>query len=464
MRKPNVLIIDDEKNLVSSLIFSLEEEGMSVHAAYTGKDGLAAVETHTPDIVLLDLKLPDQSGFDILDKLKTMTAPPITIMISAHGDTRAAVEAVKKGAQDYITKPFDLDELILLILRNHKHRQLSEEVAYRREREASTHGLIGSSSAMQTLLQNVERVGQSSARTILLQGPSGSGKTLIAKALHSQRDKSAPFVSVNCASLPENLLEAELFGAEKGAYTGADKRRTGLVELANGGTLFLDEIGELPLALQAKLLTFLETHRFRAVGGQTEIEADIRVIAASNRDLQVEAQSGAFREDLFYRLNVMPLSIPCLAERRADIPELVSIFSEELALQEGCSPITMHPKTLSLLRDYPWPGNIRELRNTIERLTILYAGENIGPERLPPEITVAARYPITNNVDTDTGDIGSEGESSLANEIAKREAQCIREALLQSRGRKGDAANSLGISRHALKRRMQKLGLTGDGF
>ncbi|MEP4468585.1 sigma 54-interacting transcriptional regulator, partial [Marinobacter alexandrii] len=202
----------------------------------------------------------------------------------------------------------------------------------------------------------------------------------------------------------------------------------------------------------------------RAVGGQTEIEADIRVIAASNRDLQVEAQSGAFREDLFYRLNVMPLSIPCLAERRADIPELVSIFSEELALQEGCSPITMHPETLSLLRDYPWPGNIRELRNTIERLTILYAGENIGPERLPPEITVAARDPITNNVDTDTGDIGSEGESSLANEIAKREAQCIREALLQSRGRKGDAANSLGISRHALKRRMQKLGLTGDGF
>lgn len=460
MRKPNVLIIDDEKNLVSSLIFSLEEEGMTVNAAYTGKDGLAAIEAKTPDIVLLDLKLPDQSGFDILDVIKTMPAPPTTIMISAHGDTRAAVEAVKKGAQDYITKPFDLDELILLILRNHKHRQLSEEVAYRREREASTHGLIGSSDAMQTLLLQVERIGRSSARTILLQGPSGSGKTIVAKALHSVRDRGAPFVSVNCASLPENLLEAELFGAEKGAYTGADKRRTGLVELAHGGTLFLDEIGELPLALQAKLLTFLETHRFRAVGGHTEIEADIRVIAASNRDLQAEAQSGAFRQDLFYRLNVMPLSIPSLVDRRQDIPQLVAEFSQDLALQEGCSPITIAPETIALLIDYHWPGNIRELRNTIERLTILHAGETIEPGRLPPEI--AGTTKATKPGDGDSGAFDTDGESSLADEMAKREAECIREALLQSRGRKGDAASSLGISRHALKRRMQKLGLTGD--
>ncbi|MCM0614196.1 sigma-54-dependent Fis family transcriptional regulator [Marinobacter sediminum] len=462
MRKPSVLIIDDEKNLVSSLIFSLEEEGMTVTAAYTGKDGLAAIETKTPDIVLLDLKLPDQSGFDILDIIKTMPAPPTTIMISAHGDTRAAVEAVKKGAQDYITKPFDLDELILLILRNHKHRQLSEEVAYRREREADTHGLIGTSDAMRTLLQQVERIGKSSARTILLQGPSGSGKTIIAKALHSVRDKRAPFISVNCASLPENLLEAELFGAEKGAYTGADKRRTGLVELANGGTLFLDEIGELPLPLQAKLLTFLETHRFRAVGGHTEIEADIRVIAASNRDLQAEAQSGSFREDLFYRLNVMPLSLPSLAERREDIPQLVADFSADLALHEGCSPITIPPETMALLCEYQWPGNIRELRNTIERLTILHAGEVIAPARLPPEVAGSAKTQVTEDSGTGAGD--AEGDNVLASEMAKREAECIRQALLQSRGRKGEAASSLGISRHALKRRMQKLGLTGEDF
>lgn len=220
MRKPTVLIIDDEKNLVSSLMFSLEEEEMTVFAAYDGKSGLAEIEKRTPDVVLLDLKLPDQSGFEVLDQVQALPAPPVTIMISAHGDTRAAVEAVKKGAQDYITKPFDLDELILLIQRNHKHRQLTEEVAYRRERESEVHGLVGHSLAMQKLLDQVERIGKSSARTILLQGPSGSGKTLIAKALHATKDKAAPFVSVNCASLPENLLEAELFGAEKGAYTG----------------------------------------------------------------------------------------------------------------------------------------------------------------------------------------------------------------------------------------------------
>lgn len=462
MRKPNVLIIDDEKNLVSSLIFSLEEEGMTVHGAHTGKDGLAAIEAKTPDIVLLDLRLPDQSGFDILDIIKTMPAPPTTIMISAHGDTRAAVEAVKKGAQDYITKPFDLDELILLILRNHKHRQLSEEVAYRREQEANTHGLIGTSNIMRTLLQQVELIGKSSARTILLQGPSGSGKTIIAKALHSVKDKLAPFVSVNCASFPENLLEAELFGAEKGAYTGADKRRSGLVELANGGTLFLDEIGELPLSLQAKFLTFLETHRFRAVGGQIEIEADIRVIAASNRDLQAEAQSGSFREDLFYRLNVMPLTIPCLADRREDIPQLVAGFSADLALQEGCSQIIIPPETLALLCDYQWPGNIRELRNTIERLTILHAGEMVSPAQLPPEIASATKTQVEGSADIGLHEI--ESDSSLANEIFKRESECIREALLLSKGRKGDAANFLGISRHALRRRMQKLGLTGEGL
>ena len=458
MRQPTVLIIDDEKNLVSSLMFSLEEEDMTVFAAYNGRDGLAEIDRRTPDVVLLDLKLPDQSGFDILDRIQTLAAPPVTIMISAHGDTRAAVEAVKKGAQDYITKPFDLDELILLIQRNHKHRQLGEEIAYRREREADTHGLIGRSAAMRKLLGQVERIGKSSARTILLQGPSGSGKTLIAKALHNTRDKLAPFVSVNCASLPENLLEAELFGAEKGAYTGADKRRTGLVELANGGTLFLDEIGELPLALQAKLLTFLETHRFRAVGGHREIEADLRVIAASNRDLQAEAQTGAFREDLFYRLNVMPLIIPSLAERRDDIPQLATDFATELALQEGCRPIILTPDTLSGLCAYDWPGNIRELRNTIERLTILHAGETITPDRLPPEMTAAVVPQEDPDRDNDVG----RGDGSLASEIAKREAQCILDALAQSNGRKGDAASSLGISRHALKRRMQKLGLTGD--
>lgn len=462
MRKPNVLIIDDEENLVSSLVFSLEEEGMVVYSAGTGKDGLASIEDNNPDIVLLDLKLPDQSGLDVLETISSLQAPPTTIMISAHGDTRAAVEAVKRGAQDYITKPFDLDELIYLILRNHSHSQLKEEVAYRRGQDAHTRSLIGTSDKMKALLNQIERIGNSSARNILIQGPSGSGKTIIAKMLHGVKDKNAPFVSINCASLSESLLEAELFGAEKGAYTGADKRRTGLVELANGGTLFLDEIGELPLSIQAKFLTFMETHKFRALGGQTEIEADIRVIAASNRDLHAESQSGSFREDLYFRLNIMPLNIPCLAERKTDIPLMVAEFTMDLALQEGCSPIIIPPETLNLLCEYQWPGNVRELRNTLERLTILHAGESISPARLPPEINGVVKSHIEENGEDKSHQ--GEKEISLTDEIFQRESERIREALLQSHGRKADAAMYLGISRHALKRRMKKLGLSGDGI
>ncbi len=476
MSDPTVLIVDDERNLVRSLSYSLTEEGLTVHTAGTGAEGLEAVDRHGPDVMLLDLRLPDMSGLEVLDQLALLPDPPVTLMISAHGDTRAAVDAVKRGAHDYITKPFDLDELVLLIRRHYDHARLNREVHYLRDRQVPAHGLIGESAVMVDLRGRIDRIGGSSARTVLLLGPSGGGKTLVAKALHNVKHRDAPFVSINCASLPESLLEAELFGAEKGAYTGADRKRTGLVALADGGTLFLDEIGELPLALQAKFLTFLETHSYRPVGAGEERKADIRVIAATNRDILREVDAGTFRQDLYYRLNVMPLTVPPLRDRDGDATVLSLHFIAELARQEGCAPIRLADGVLERFNAYDWPGNVRELRNIIERLTILYPGQTITPGHLPAEFrerpgrgAVPSPAPMADARSSLTpaaaGMVGEGGDGleededlghSLSAEVLEKERQYILQALARTNGRKGLAAEWLGISRHALKRRMQK--------
>ncbi|MEX2476358.1 sigma-54-dependent transcriptional regulator [Marinobacter sp.] len=447
----NVLIVDDEKSFVRSLTFALQEADYSTSCAHTGEDALALLEQELPDLMLLDLRLPGMSGMDILYEVARLYPELPVVMISAHGDTRAAVQSVKAGATDYLTKPFALDELLHLIDSVTERTRMRDELAYHRSRAASSSGLMGDSDAMQRLWQKVQRISASSAGRILLLGESGTGKALVARAIHEHSNRSQEaFVEINCAALPEQLIEAELFGAEKGAYTGAHQKRPGLVALAHGGTLFLDEIGELPLSLQAKFLHFLENGDYRPVGGGASATADVRVIAATNRSLETEVRNGHFREDLYFRLNVIELTIPPLQDRGEDVGELLDMFIDSQAREEGCRPITMLPETLARLNAYSWPGNVRELRNLVERLTILYPGQLIRPHQLPGEFLTTTPEPSN----------GQGGVSaSFDQHLQQTERQLLLEALEKTGGRKGKAAEQLGLSRHAFKRRLQRLGL-----
>lgn len=444
MTETTILIIDDEENLTRSLAFTLQPENIACLEAHDGASGLQKAEQEKPDIILLDVKLPDASGLNVLDDLlKVLPDTPI-IMISAYGDTKDAVSAIKKGAADYLTKPFDIDELTFLIRENIARKNIKSEVRYLREKSVADRNFIGDSPVINELRDKVSRIAKSTVKTILLHGETGVGKAVIAREIHNLGDGvNTPFIEINCASLPEQLMEAELFGAEKGAYTGATSRRSGLVEIADKGTLFLDEIGELPLNLQAKLLTFLESWTYRPIGSPREKKAEVRVIAATNRDLEQAVEDGTFRQDLFFRLNVMPIEIPSLADREGDIWILALFFADYFAQKEGCAPISFAPAARSMIEDYKWPGNVRELKNLIERLTILYPEQEITESLLPPEIR---------------GRSGKHHEN-IVEGLETEERKLVLKALRESGGKKGVAAEKLGISRHALKRRIQRLGI-----
>ena len=439
-----ILIVDDETSLVNSLAFALKAEGYDVASAPTGEAGVAAAQASAPSIVLLDLRLPDGSGLDFLDRLRQVVPGTPVVMISAHGDTRAAVQAVKRGAFDYLTKPFDLDDLLVTLRAALERERMANEIARYREAEVARGEMVGESAPVRALLESVQRIAASSTSRVLLLGESGTGKALVARAIHACGARArGPFIEVNCASLPEHLIEAELFGAEKGAYTGAEQRRVGLAALADGGTLFLDEVGELPLPLQAKLLHFLEDGTYRPIGATAARTADARVIAATNRDLEAEAQAGTFRKDLFYRLNVVHLRLPPLRERGDDVLLLARHFAARYGRDERCAPVRFTPEAEALLVAHRWPGNVRELRNLVERLTILGPGRSIAPEDLPREMQAGA---------------GPAREvRSIGDELAATEKQLLDKALEQSGGHRGRAAELLGISRHALKRRLQRL-------
>ena len=447
----SILIIDDETALVNSLAFALRSEGYQVEGVGTAAEGLRVAERAPASLVLLDLRLPDASGLEVLPRLQAVLPGVPVIMISAHGDTRAAVKSVKLGAYDYLTKPFELDDLLLTIRAALERARMSLELERYREAALTGLELVGESAPMRKLAEATRQVGASHAGRVLLQGESGTGKALVARALHSHSARAkGPFVQVNCAALPEQLIEAELFGAEKGAYTGALHKRVGLATLADGGTLFLDEVGELPMPLQAKLLHFLEDGSYRPIGSGRPVTSDARVVAATNRDLAVEARAGRFREDLYYRLNVVLLGVPPLRERGRDILLLAHHFADRYAREERCAPVRFSPESEAALLAYRWPGNVRELRNLVERLTILSPGRTITPGDLPPGpgAPVAA-----------AGGGTATAPHSIAAELESSERTLVLSALQRAGGHRGRAATELGISRHALKRRLQRLGL-----
>ncbi len=383
MAGEHILIVDDEPAIQSSLKGVLEDEGYRVGAVGNGSDALARIAEEAPDLIFLDIWMSGMDGLETLEKIKRARSDATVVMISGHGTIETAVRATKLGAYDFIEKPLSLEKTLLIAARALEHARLERENAQLRERLDLEWDIVGDSPAVQTLRKQIATAAPTNGR-VLIHGENGSGKQLVARAIHQLSTRAAqPFVEVNCAAIPEELIESELFGHEKGAFTGAVARRKGKFETADGGTLFLDEIGDMTLKTQAKVLRALEEQAFERVGGKDTIKVDVRVIAASNQDLAELIARGRFRDDLFYRLNVIPIEAPPLRERKEDIPLLISHFVARFAAENGKRAKTVSVEALAYFLSYEWPGNVRELRNMVERLVIMAPGSVIGPDDLP---------------------------------------------------------------------------------
>ena len=375
-----ILVVDDEPGIRQALRQMLEYEGYAVRVAKDGAAALASYAENPPDLVLLDIKMASMDGLEVLDKLRAQDPDVVVVMISGHGSVETAVEALKRGAFDFLEKPPDREIVLKRISNALAERELERENAkLRREQEGARGGpIVGQSRPLMEVLEKVARIAPTRAY-VLITGDNGTGKELIAREIHrlSERAKG-PFIEVNCAAIPHELIESELFGHEKGAFTGAHARRIGKFELADEGTLFLDEVGDMSLAAQAKVLRALQDGVIQRVGGTTAIDVDVRVLAATNKEIEREIEEGNFREDLYYRLNVVPLHVPSLSRRREDIPLLVEHFARVYCEENGMPPKRFEPAAIESLTERPWPGNIRELKNTVERLVILSPGETIS--------------------------------------------------------------------------------------
>ncbi|MFV0439229.1 MAG: sigma-54-dependent transcriptional regulator [Desulfopila sp.] len=455
MDQQNVFIVDDEEILCNSLAIDLREDGYSVDIFHTGEDAMEKMEERCPGVVLLDLRLPRMDGISVLRQIIAFDQEIKVIMMTAYGDTQTTVEAVKCGAYDFINKPFELCELKAIIKNGFESRRLKQEVTYLRHQQKKYKKyseLVGKSDKMQKVYQQIDILARTWDTTILILGESGTGKELAAEAIHqkSQRSK-ASFVDINCASLPENLLESELFGYEKGAFTDAREAKKGLFELADGGTVFLDEIGELPINLQAKLLRFLEKKSFRRLGNTREITVDVRVVAATNRDLLEAMQKKQFRKDLYYRLNVVSLNLPPLRKRGQDIVLLAEYFLGTFCREMGKAPMRLSDEVSEIFKRYHWNGNVRELRNAIERLVIFSNSSIIGKELLAPEMDNGGQPGLAVKASMD------EKIDSIDEHLAAMERQIIQRTLSETNGNKTRTARLLGISRFSLGRRIDKL-------
>ena len=378
----HILIVDDEKGILSSLSAVLEDEGYAISTAGGGSDALKKIKDDTPSVVLLDIWLPDIDGLEILKEIRDTYPGVIVIVMSGHGTIETAVKATKLGAYDYIEKPLSMEKVLLIIRHAIRQQRLELENVQLKGKIEKWYEIFGESPSMRYLKEQIMVVGGSNSR-VLVTGENGTGKELVARSIHraSQR-ANRPFIAVNCAAIPETLIESELFGHEKGAFTGATSVKRGKFEIADGGTIFLDEIGDMSLSTQAKVLRVLQEQEFQRVGGTRNIKVDVRLITATNKNLSEEIKKGNFREDLYYRINVIVLHVPPLRERKEDIPLLARHLLKEITKEQGVCEKTLTEETIELMKGYDWPGNVRELRNLMERVAIMAAGDRILPDDL----------------------------------------------------------------------------------
>jgi DNA-binding NtrC family response regulator len=458
---PTILIVEDEAKMQRLLELNLSEEGYTTRTASDAETGLNLLRQERVDVVLTDLRLPGMDGLEFLQAVKRVNAAVPVVVMTAYGTVETAVEAMKAGASDYILKPFSMEEIKLILRKELDVHQLREENRSLREALGKRYefaNIVARGAKMQEVLGVVERVAPTNS-TVLLGGESGAGKDLIARAIHlHSRRASGPFVKINSTAIPENLLESELFGYEKGAFTGAVNSKPGKFELADKGTIFLDEIGDVPPSIQVKLLRVLQEREFERLGGTKTLKVDVRLIAATNRDLRAALEEGSFREDLYYRLNVVPISIPPLREHKEDIPELVSHFIVRFAKDSAKEIKGITPAALRMLMDYHWPGNVRELENIIERAVAFSDGPLIDV----PEVRLDLS-PMLASQPSAHGGAGSGGPFPPPGMTLEQfEDEIIREALRRAQGNKSQAARLLGLSRNAFRYRLDKIGVAED--
>jgi two-component system response regulator AtoC len=438
-----ILVIDDERSVRTTLRRALEEEGFSVSTADSGRSALRQMETGSPDVVVVDLKLGDASGLDILANVKKRRPSTVAIMISAYGEVQDVVQAMKLGADDYVQKPYDLDEMVRCVTQNLRALRMREEYGASGGSRAETwgvHRILGQSEAIAEVRETIHKIVRSGARTVLIQGETGTGKELVARALHYESERAgSPFVKVNCSAIPDSLFESELFGHERGTFTDAQETRLGLAELADGGTLFLDEIGDAGPGPQAKLLSFIEERRFRRLGGREDREVDVRIVAATNKDLDAASEIGVFRKDLLHRLKVIGITLPTLREREGDVTFLVRHFVAEFSTQGGKPAMEISAEALECLDSYSWPGNVRELRNAMERVVFLEEAETLLPEHLAQKVRESSSLSRARGL-----------MSKTMRPLSEIEREHIFRVLDENEGNRTRASEILGITRQTL--------------